>query len=77
MTVSQLIDILEKYKHDDLPVVAYTPDGNNVIDIFVEKIGISFLGKFDTKGLQMYYDVVGGSSDEAVLISVEPPKKRY
>ena len=77
MTVGELKEELDKFNDDNLPVVAYTPDGNNVIDIFVEKIGISSLGNYDTRGRQMYYDVVGSGNEEAVLISNVPSKKRY
>jgi hypothetical protein len=80
MTVRELKDILDKYD-DNLPVVVYTSDKNYVIDIFIEPINIRYLGNYDIsnrQATQRYYDVeTSFSGEEAVLISVEPSKKRF
>jgi hypothetical protein len=78
MTVGELKEILEKYE-DNLPVVAFTSDKNYVIDVFIESINVRCLGKQNTmnrRSSQSYYDVETLSGgDEAVLVSIEVPKK--
>jgi hypothetical protein len=79
MTIRELKDILEKYD-DNIPIVAYLPDKNYVVDIFIEPINVRNLGNYDItnrQNPQMHYEVEFSYGDEAVLVSVEPPKKRF
>jgi hypothetical protein len=70
-------DTLAKIDNDDLLVVAYTSEGDQVVDISVEKIYLTDeSGRYDKVRRQTYYDVeVSQGLYQALLISVEPPKR--
>ena len=54
-------------------VVAYTPDQNNVVDIFIKKISVTNPGRYgSSRNQQQMYDVAYHGGDNAVLVSIVP-----
>lgn len=75
MTIRELKDKLEGFE-DDTIVVAYTPEKDYLVDVFIEEVNVSFDGSYSKNNKQNFY-TEGGFGETAVLVSIEPPKKRY
>jgi hypothetical protein len=72
MTVKELKERLEKFE-EDMIVVAYNSEGNYLVDVFIVEINIENSGG----GRNQNYYSESSFGSEAVLISIDPPKKRF
>jgi hypothetical protein len=69
MTVKELKERLEKFE-EDMIVVAYNSEGNYLLDVFIGEINVANSGGDRN---QNYYEE-SSFGEEAVLISINPPK---
>ena len=75
MTIKELRNILDKY-NDEAPVVCYNANGD-IVDIFIESINVREQNVYNRQHNQRSYEKEYSGGDEAMLITVDPPTKRF
>jgi len=76
MTINDLRNILDKYNNEDAPVVCYNANGD-LVDIFIESINVREQGFYNQQYKQRSYEREYSGGEKAVLITVDPPKRRF
>jgi len=72
MTIKDFRKILDKYE-DEAPVVCYNANGD-LVEIFIESINVREQSGYNRQ--QKSYEKEFSGGDEAMLITVEPPRRQ-